>query len=115
MQVIKTFHIHDLFCEAINECPDITQGTFPFLSKNKSSGGGNVSELTTNAHHCYMIYIACLYQARLIMKKLKPDYDIPSFSFQSYPTVKGIFTIISNSEKHFHWYQNSFEEAQFRF
>ena len=39
-----------------------------------------------------MIYITHLHQARLIMKKLNPNYDIPSFSFKSYPTVKGIFT-----------------------
>ena len=98
MQVIKTFHIHDLFHEAINECPDITQDSFPFLSKKGiGNQGRNVLKLMTNAHHHSMIYIAHLYQARLMMKKLNPNYLIPPLNFQSYPAVEGIFTGI---EKH---------------
>ena len=98
MQVIKTFHIHDLFHEAINLCPDITQGTFSFLSKNKSSviKGRNLLILTTNAHWQYMIYIDHLYQARLMMKKLNPVSGIPPFNFLFHPTVEGIFTGIEN-------------------
>ena len=91
MQVIKTFGIHDLFHEAINQCTNIDDSDFPLLSKNKSSGGGNVSRITTTVHHRYMIYIACLYQARVMMKKLDPSYSVPPFDFKSFPLLKDMF------------------------
>ena len=41
-----------------------------------------------------MIYIAHLHQARLITKKLDPNYEIPPFSFASYPALKDMFISI---------------------
>ena len=70
MQVIKTFGIHDLFCDAIKECTNIAAYSSPLLLKNKSGGTGNVSKIISMAHHCFMIYIAHLYQARVLIKKL---------------------------------------------
>jgi hypothetical protein len=73
------FHNCDLFCEAINVCPDITQGFFPFHLKNKplESKMGNVSKLMTNAFCLAMIYIARPYQARVMMSKWKPADLLP--------------------------------------
>ena len=99
MQVIQTFGIRDLFHGAINPCTDIIDSDFPLLSKNKSSGGGNVSRITTTVHHHYMIYIACLYQARVMMKKLDPSYSVPSFDFKSFPILKDMFHGIENHLK----------------
>ena len=98
LQVIKTFHIHDLFCEAVNVFPDIIKESFPFLLKNKplESKIRNVSKLMTNAFHHSMIYITHLYQARLMMMKLKPNDSIPTLNFEMYPIVKEIFTGIKN-------------------
>ena len=70
MQVIKTFCIRDLFCEAINLCTNIDDSDFPLLSKNKSSGGGNVSKITITEHCCYMT----------------------SFRFESVPRLKDMFS-----------------------
>ena len=98
MQVIKTFGISNLFHHAINELTNITPYSFPLLLKNKSPGSGNVSKITTTAHHCFMIYITCLYQARgVLVQKLEPLYWPCPFNFESYPLLEDMF---SNNEIH---------------
>ena len=96
MQVIKTFGIRDIFCEAIKLCPDIEPSNFPFLSKNKSSGSGNVSRITSTLHHCIMIYVAHSYLATEMMKKLNLDYQVPPFDFHSFPYMEVMFRSIEN-------------------
>ena len=96
MQVIKTFGICHIFCEVIKSCTDIEPSNFPFLSKNKSSGSGNVSRITSTLHPCIMIYVACLYQASEMMKKLNPDYQVPPFDFESFPKLEVMFCSIEN-------------------
>ena len=96
MQVIKTFGIHDIFHEVINSCTDIEPSDFPFLSKNKSLGGGNVSRITSTLHHHIMIYVAHSYQASEMMKKLNPNYQVSSFNFHSFPYMEVMFHCIEN-------------------
>ena len=96
MQVIKTFGIRDIFCEAIKSCSDIEPSNFPFLSKNKSSGAGNVSKITRALHHHIMIYVARMYVATEMMKKLNPNYEVSSFDFHSFPYMEAVFRSIEN-------------------
>ena len=96
MQVIKTFGIRDIFHEAIKLCSDIEPSNFPFLSKNKSSGGGNVSKITSTLHHRIMIYVARSYVATEMMKKLNPNYEVSSFDFHWFPYMEAMFRSIEN-------------------
>ena len=96
MQVIKTFGICDIFHEAIKSCSDIEPSHFPFLSKNKSSGSGNVSKITSALHRRIMIYVACSYVATEMMKKLNPDYEVPPFDFHWFPYMEAMFRSIEN-------------------
>ena len=96
MQVIKTFGICDIFHEAIKSCSDIEPSNFPFLSKNKSSGAGNVSKITSTLHHHIMIYVARMYVATEMMKKLNPDYKVCSFDFHWFPYMEAMFRSIEN-------------------
>lgn len=101
VQVIKTFKIRDLFREAINACPDIDEVSFPYLYKNKAlnSKSGNVLKLTTNAFRRLMIFIARLYQARIVMSKIgdRQSRIVPDFNFENFPLMKEVFICI---EKH---------------
>ena len=99
MQVIKTFGIHDIFHEAINSCTDINHSEFLLLSKNKSSGGGNVSKITGMVHKRIMIYIAQLYLECEMMKKLNPRYQIPCFNFALFPQLNEMFRSIKSHLK----------------
>ena len=99
MQVIKTFGIHDIFHEAINSCTDIDDSEFQLLSKNKSSGGGNISKITGTVHKCIMIYIAQLYLVCEMMKKVNPEYQVPSFNFVSFPLLNEMFRSIESHLK----------------
>ena len=96
MQVIKTFGICDIFREVIKSCLDIEPSNFPFLSKNKSSGSGNVSKITSTLHHHIMIYVARSYIATEMMKKLNPDYQVPPFDFHWFPYMEVMFHSIEN-------------------
>jgi hypothetical protein len=99
VQVIKTFGIRDIFREAISSCTDIDHSEFPLLSKNKLSGAGNVSKITGTVHKRIMIYIAQLYLACEMMKKLKPKYRVPSFNFLSFPQLNEMFRSIESHLK----------------
>ena len=96
MQVIRTFGIRDIFREAMKLCSDIEPSNFPFLSKNKSSGAGNVSKITNALHRRIMIYVAHTYVATEMMKKLNPNYQVSSFNFHSFPYMEAMLCSIEN-------------------
>jgi hypothetical protein len=101
--VIKTFKIRDLVRQAIIACPDITDLAFPYLFENKKStqnkNSGNVSKITKQAFRRLMIFIARIYQARIIVTKIGNADEVPAFTFDNYPELGEMFRCI---EAHFH-------------
>ena len=97
-QVMKTFHIRDLFWKALMACPDITEAAFPYLFENKKNENrsGNVSKITRQEFHKLMIFVARIYQAHVTINKIGNSVTLPSFVFQSYDGLELAFRAIEN-------------------
>ena len=91
LQVVKTYNIRNIFCNAINACSDVTDEKFPELYKNKNQPRGNISRITIKSARRLMIFVARVYQAHITTDRLRLRSPAKFFNFATYPILEKVF------------------------